>query len=191
MSTAHIYGDPPRQLCTETSSTGYGLAPFVGKSWEQAFYESLPEDTRGVVLRTSFVIGRNGGALSSLKQIVKLGLGGTVADGSQGMSWIHEYDMNEIIHQAIVNTKYHGMYISSAPNPVSNKEFMQAMRKKLNISIGFPAPEFMVRLGAKLLFQTDPELVLYGRYVKSERIEQEGFTFKYPHLNMALDNLID
>ena len=51
MSTAHIYGDPPAQLCTESSSTGYGLAPFMGKSWEKAFYESLPDDTRGVVLR--------------------------------------------------------------------------------------------------------------------------------------------
>ncbi|MBT6513902.1 MAG: NAD-dependent epimerase/dehydratase family protein, partial [Crocinitomicaceae bacterium] len=37
MSTAHIYGDPPSQLCTETSATGYGLAPFVGKAWEKAF----------------------------------------------------------------------------------------------------------------------------------------------------------
>lgn len=190
MSTAHIYGDPPFQLCTESSSTGYGLAPFVGKSWEKAFYESLPDDTRDVVLRTSFVIGRNGGALSSLKQIVKLGLGGTVASGSQGMSWIHEYDMNEIIYRSIVDESYQGMYISSAPNPVSNKEFMQLMRKKLNVPIGLPAPAFLTKLGAKLLFRTDPELVLYGRYVKSERIEQEGFTFKYPTLDAALNDLL-
>ncbi|WP_373512484.1 TIGR01777 family oxidoreductase [Persicitalea sp.] len=191
MSTAHIYGDPPAQLCTESSSTGYGLAPFVGKSWEKAFYESLPDDTRGVVLRTSFVIGRNGGALASLKQIVKLGLGGTVGDGTQGMSWIHEYDMNEIIYQSIVNDSYEGMYISSAPNPVSNKVFMRLMRKKMNVPIGLPAPEFIIRIGAKLLFRTDPELVLYGRYVKSERIGQAGFRFKYPTLDEALDDLID
>src|SRR5437773_1247909 len=35
MSTAHIYGDPPRVLCTEDSPFGYGLAPFVGKAWEE------------------------------------------------------------------------------------------------------------------------------------------------------------
>lgn len=37
MSTAHIYGDPPTDVCTEDSSFGYGLAPFVGRAWEEAF----------------------------------------------------------------------------------------------------------------------------------------------------------
>ncbi|MPR35827.1 TIGR01777 family oxidoreductase [Salmonirosea aquatica] len=190
MSTAHIYGDPPEQVCTESSSTGYGLAPFVGKAWEKAFKESIPGDTRGVILRTSFVIGKNGGALASLQKIVRLGLGGTVGHGRQGMSWIHEDDMNEIIYQAIMNESYKGIYISSAPSPVSNEEFMRLMRKKMHIPIGVPAPEFITRIGAKFIFNTDPELVLYGRYVKSERIEQEGFKFRYPTLEQALDDLI-
>ena len=133
MSTAHIYGDPPSQLCTENSSTGYGLAPFVGKSWEKAFLEVLPKDVRGVRLRTSFVIGKNGGALKELKRIVKLGLGGRAGSGTQGMSWIHEYDMNEIIHQAIKNDKYTGFYIASSPNPVSNQVLMKQLRKELKM----------------------------------------------------------
>jgi len=190
MSTAHIYGDPPSQLCTETSATGYGLAPFVGKAWEKAFLESLPPETRGVRLRTSFVIGKDGGAMVSLKRIVKLGFGGKAGSGKQGISWIHEYDMNEIIHQAIINDSFHDFYISSAPNPVSNKEFMHILRKKLKVAIGIPAPAFITRLGAKFIFKTDPELVLYGRYVKSERLEKMGFKFKYPTLSKAMSDLI-
>ena len=61
MSTAHIYGDPPEAVCDESSSFGYGLAPEVGRAWEKAFAESIPDGVRGVVLRTSFVIGRGGG----------------------------------------------------------------------------------------------------------------------------------
>lgn len=190
MSTAHIYGDPPSQICTEESSYGYGLAPFVGKAWEEAFLHALPKETRGVRLRTSFVVGKNGGALKSLGRIVKLGLGGTVGSGKQGMSWIHEYDMNEIILQSIKNESCEGVYIASAPNPVSNKEFMKLLRKKMNMPIGLPAPEFMVRIGAKLIFRTDPELALYGRYVKPARLEQEGFRFKFPDLETALDDLV-
>ena len=190
MSTAHIYGDPPTQICSEESATGYGLAPFVGRAWEEAFLSSLPEGVRGVRLRTSFVIGKNGGALKSLKRIVKLGLGGTVGSGTQGMSWIHEYDMNEIIFQAIVQDKYEGVYIASAPNPMSNREFMKLLRKKMRRPIGLPAPNFMIKMGAKMIFKTDPELVLYGRYVKSERLKKEGFTFKYPDLEGALDDLL-
>jgi uncharacterized protein (TIGR01777 family) len=186
MSTAHIYGDPPSQLCTESSSTGYGLAPFVGKSWEKAFLEAIPEGVRGVRLRTSFVIGKNGGALEELKRITKLGLGGKAGSGKQGMSWIHEFDMNEIIYQAIEDDKYTGSYISSSPNPVSNQELMKQLRKVLKMPIGLVAPEFMLRFGAKYIFKTDPELVLYGRYVKSERLEKEGFQFKFPRLTEAL-----
>ena len=37
MSTAHIYGDPPTVLCDEDSALGYGLAPDVGRAWEDAF----------------------------------------------------------------------------------------------------------------------------------------------------------
>lgn len=190
MSTAHIYGDPPFELCTEDSSTGYGLAPFVGKAWEKSFLNSLPQEIRGVRLRTSFVIGKGGGPLESLKRIVRLGLGGTVGKGTQGMSWIHEYDMNEIIFQAITNSEYEGVYIASAPNPVSNKEFMKRLRRKLRMPIGLPTPEFIIRLGAKIVFKTDPELAIYGRYVRSSRLEKKGFTFKFAQLEEALGDLI-
>lgn len=190
MSTAHIYGDPPSQVCTESSSTGYGLAPFVGKAWEEQYLSSLPEGMREVRLRTSFVIGRNGGALVSLKRIVQLGLGGKVGSGKQGFSWIHEVDMNEIIYQSITNENYRGVYIASSPNPVSKKEFMQTLRRKMNVPVGLPAPALLTRFGAKYIFKTDPELALYGRYVKSERLEKEGFNFQFPELDNALRNLL-
>jgi uncharacterized protein len=190
MSTAHIYGDPPEILCSENSSTGYGLAPFVGKAWEEALLQSLPSGMREVRLRTSFVMGRNGGALVTLKKIARLGLGGRVGHGKQGMSWIHEYDMNELFYQAIVNDQYKGVYVASSPNPVSNAEFMKELRKALKIPFGLPAPAWITRLGAKLFFRTDPELVLYGRYVRSERLEQEGFSFRFPSLPEALRDLL-
>lgn len=190
MSTAHIYGDPPNTVCTEESATGYGLAPFVGKAWEEAFLKALPSNVRGVRLRTSFVVGKNGGALKSLKQIVKLGLGGTAGKGEQGMSWLHEFDMNEIIHQAIINESYNGFYIASAPKPVSNMVFMKILRSKMKIPIGIPAPEFIVRFGAKCFFNTDPELILYGRYVYPKRLLEDGYDFKFPTLGEALNDLV-
>jgi len=190
MSTAHIYGDPPKTVCTEESATGYGLAPFVGKAWEEAFLKVLPENMRGVRLRTGFVIGKDGGALKALKQIVKLGMGGTVGKGEQGMSWLHEYDMNEIIYQAIINKSYGDFYIASAPTPVSNKVFMKTLRSKMKIPFGLPAPEFITRFGAKYIFKTDPELVLYGRYVYPKRLLKQGYQFKFETLDVALDDLV-
>jgi len=62
MSTAHIYGDPPSVVCSEESAFGCGFAPFIGKAWEKAFEESARPGQRKVILRTSFVIGRDRGA---------------------------------------------------------------------------------------------------------------------------------
>ena len=47
----------------------------------------------------------------------------------------------------------------------------------------------MVRIGAPLLFKTDPELVLYGRYTVSERLKEEGFEFRFAELAEAFADI--
>ena len=194
MSTAHIYGDPPSVICTEASPFGFGLAPHVAKAWEAEFENSLHPDQRGVVLRTSFVVGRDrgagGGALSRLRGITRWGLGGRVGSGQQGMSWIHETDMNRIFGRSILDSTMQGVYIASSPNPVSQAEFMRSLRRSLKMPIGLPAPEFMVRFGAHWILRTDPELALYGRYVIPQRLIESGFAFDFPSLDDALTDLV-
>ncbi|MDA7950196.1 MAG: DUF1731 domain-containing protein [Pirellulaceae bacterium] len=194
MSTAHIYGDPPTVTCTEESPYGYGLAPEVGKAWEAEFEKAILPTQRGIILRTSFVIGRNrgagGGALARLRFLTRLGLGGKVGSGKQGMSWIHEQDMNRIFEHAISDSSMDGIYIASSPNPESQKEFMQKLRAKLRVPFGLPSSELMVRVGAHLLLRTDPELALYGRYVIPKRLNEMGFKFNYPKLHDALNELL-
>ena len=193
MSTAHIYGDPPTSICTESSPFGYGLAPHVGKAWEAEFADSLHSEQRGVVLRTSFVVGQDrgagGGALSRLRTITRMGLGGKLGSGKQGMSWIHERDMNRIFERAILDSSMQGAYIASSPNPVSQQEFMRTLRGALRMPIGLPATETMVRFGARWILRTDPELALYGRYVLPQRLVDAGFEFDFPELDAALSDL--
>ncbi|QDT52010.1 Epimerase family protein [Caulifigura coniformis] len=194
MSTAHIYGDPPDVVCNEDSPTGYGLAPFVGRAWEEAYQSSVLAEQRQVILRTSFVIGRDrgagGGALARLKTLVHWGLGGTVGTGRQGMSWIHEADMNCLFERALFDETMSGVYIASSPHPVTQRAFMASLRRAMKMPIGLPAFEWMVRLGAPLVMQTDPELALYGRFVTSARLEDERFEFRYPDLDSAFADLV-
>ncbi len=200
MSTAHLYGDPPTAICTEESAEGLGLAPTVARAWETAFEESKLPQQRGVVMRTSFVVGRDrgagGGALATLGLIAKLGLGGRVGKGSQGMSWIHEDDLNAIFARAIVDDSMperlmSGPYIVSSPNPKSQVDFMRTLRKVIGMPIGLPATEWMVRIGAPLFMRTDPELVLYGRYVLPKRLMDEEFEFQFADLEPALKDLYE
>lgn len=193
MSTAHIYGDPPSTVCTEESVEGVGFAPSIGRAWEAAFAEGKLPEQRGVILRTSFVIGHDrgagGGALEALRFIAKIGLGGRVGKGTQGMSWIHEDDLNRLIAKAITEDTMSGVYVASAPDPVSQTDFMRTLRSVIGMPIGLPAMEWMVRIGAPLFFRTDPDLVLYGRYVVSKRLADDGFVFQFPKLEPALRNL--
>lgn len=189
MSTAHIYGDPPEVLCDEGSAFGYGLAPEVGKAWESVYEETKPEVVRGVVLRTSFVLGRGGGAMARLSKLARLGLGGRIASGKQGMSWIHEEDMNRLFMRGLDEDSMAGAYIATSPQPVSNAEFMRELRRAVGMPIGLPAPGFGVRVAAPLLLRTDPELALYGRYCVSRRLREEGFEFRFPRIREAMEDL--
>jgi uncharacterized protein len=193
MSTAHIYGDPPTAVCSEDAPLGIGLAPFVGRAWEEAFQASILPSQRRVVLRTSFVLGRDqgagGGALNTLATLAKLGLGGRVASGTHGLSWIHVDDLCRLIERGIEDESMHGVYVASAPHPVSQVEFMRELRRAVRMPLGLPATAWMVRFACRFLLRTDPELALYGRYVVSKRLAGEGFEFQYPRLREALASL--
>jgi uncharacterized protein (TIGR01777 family) len=194
MSTAHIYGDPPSVVCSEESPFGYGLAPFVAQAWEEAYRRSVLPDQRQVILRTSFVVGRDrgagGGALARLGWLARVGLGGTVGSGRQGMSWIHEADLNRVFERGLVEESMRGVYIASSPHPVSQREFMRALRRAVRMPMGLPAPEWLVRIGAPLVMRTDPELALYGRFVEPKRLVEAGFEFEFPRIEGALTDLL-
>ncbi len=189
MSTAHRYGDSLTAWCDEESAFGYGLAPYVGQAWEESFARAAPAGMRQVILRTSFVLGRSGGALPTLARLARWGLGGKVGSGRQGISWIHEQDMNALFAQAIRDDSMHGAYLATAPNPVSNAVFMRTLRRALGMPFGLPALGWMVRVGAPLLFRTDPDLALYGRYCVSRRLREAGFPFAFAELAPALHHL--
>jgi NAD dependent epimerase/dehydratase family enzyme len=166
----------------------------VGRAWEEEFRASVLPSQRPVVLRTSFVLGSDRGAgcgaLARLLLPARLGLGGTIGSGTQGMSWIHETDMNRIFERALMDPDMHGPYIASSPRPVSQKVFMREMRRAVGMPIGLPAPAWLVRLAVHYVLRTDPELALYGRYVVSKRLEEQRFAFRFPQLSAALDDII-
>jgi NAD dependent epimerase/dehydratase family enzyme len=68
---------------------------------------------------------------------------------------------------------------------------MRNLRRAMRMPIGLPAFAWMVRIGAPLLMKTDPDLALYGRYLKSTRLASEGFEFRFPNLSEALADLFD
>jgi uncharacterized protein (TIGR01777 family) len=192
-ATAHIVGDPVPldTLCDESTPPGpmHEMAPRVGVAWEQAFDEAKLPEQRGVKCRISFVLGHGGGAFATLARLTKLGLGGTVGHGKQYISWVHLHDLNRLWLDALTDPAYAGVYIVTAPHPVTNRRFMQAMRQTFRRPWSPPAPAIGVRLASRFILNTDPELALLGRRCVPTRLQRQGFTFDYPDIDSALAEL--
>ncbi|TCS96611.1 TIGR01777 family oxidoreductase [Hazenella coriacea] len=183
-----IFGDT-REECDENAPHGEGFSVEVCQRWEKAFFaENLPE-TRQVVLRIGFVLGRNGGALEPLQKLARFGLGGTIGSGQQYISWLHIDDLNKMIHYVIEND-CEGVYNATGPNPVTNQTFMETLRKVMGKGWAPPAPAPLVRLGAVTVMRADPGLALTGRNCIPKRLLDEGFQFAYTDLGDTLKELV-
>lgn len=189
-STATIYRhSTDKEMTEELGEIGNDFSMNIAKSWEKAFYSITNPKTRKIALRTSIVIGKKGGAMQPLKQLVKLGLGGKQASGNQKVSWIHQQDFARAIEFLIENEKLEGNFNLAVPKPTDNKTLMKNFRKVMNVPFGISHPEWLLRLGAKLI-GTEAELVLKSRNVIPERLTENEFLFLHTDIEIALRNLI-
>lgn len=161
----------------------------VCKQWENCFFNQRTPFTRKIALRTAITLG-DGGVMVPYLNLLKFGLGGYQGNGKQLYSWIHEEDVAGCIEWLFNHPDMEGVYNCASPSPVTNKEFMNILRKLTGTRIGLPAYTWMLELGA-LLIGTETELILKSRWVLPAKLLQSGFEFKYPHLEGALQEIIN
>ncbi|MFT6638921.1 MAG: hypothetical protein ACJAYP_001509 [Flavobacterium sp.] len=187
-STATIYRhSEDQQMREESGEIGDDFSMNVAKAWEQTFFEVPTKNTLKTALRTSIVLGKNGGAFIPLKRLAQFGLGGKQGNGNQFVSWIHEYDFVRAT-EFIIEKEMVGTVNVVAPNPIRNKNFMKQLRKTIGIPIGLPTPLLLLKLGARII-GTEPELVMKSRNVIPERLLQKDFKFEFDTLDKTLQNL--
>ncbi|MBM7621584.1 uncharacterized protein (TIGR01777 family) [Bacillus tianshenii] len=190
-STATIYRHAEDRPMTEKDGDiGTGFSVDVAKAWEESLFQFQLPHTRQIALRIAIVLGKDGGVMIPFKNLVKFGFGGVQGPGNQMFSWIHIEDVHQIILFLQKRKNLSGVFNVAAPNPISNREFMASLRQKMNRRIGLPSPEWLLEIGA-VVIRTETELILKSRWVIPERLEQEGYTFKYEKINEALDEIIE
>ncbi|MFK8005283.1 MAG: TIGR01777 family oxidoreductase [Saprospiraceae bacterium] len=190
MSTATIYEHTLEGKANDETNgiIGNDFSMNVAKAWEKTFNDFTLFATRKIAMRTSIVLGKEGGALTHLAPLVKFGLGGKNGSGKQFVSWIHIEDLTRIIEWFMENKNATGVYNCTSPTPISNEIFMEKIRNIFGISIGLPAPKWMIEIGTFLL-RSESELVLKSRKVIPKKLSEEGFEFKFEELNKALKNI--
>jgi len=183
-----FYGDTRDRDCDESAAAGSDAPAEICRQWEAAFDAATPPVTRKVLLRTGFVLGRDGGALPVLARLTKLFLGGAAGDGGQFVSWIHLADLTAMFVAAVERENLSGTFNAVAPEPVTNAEFMRELRRALRRPWSPPAPEFAVRLGARLM-KSEPSLALASQRCVPKKFLAAGFGYRFPQLRGALENL--
>lgn len=189
-STATIYRhslDVPMDEAKGEKGNDFSMN--VAKSWEKTFYSIVTPKTRKIAMRTSIVLGKDGGALIPLKNLAKIGFGGKQGKGNQMVSWIHEHDFARAIEFLIHNTQINGPVNIVSPNRISNKKFMRSVRNSLKSHFGIPIPKLLLEFGA-ILMRTETELVLKSRNVVPKKLLDSRFEFCYPNIGQALKNLM-
>ena len=152
----------------------------VCTNWERVFNEAATPLTRKVLLRTAIVMRPSGdGAFDTLLRLVRFGLGGTIGNGKQFVSWIHEQDFVRAVLWLIEHEELDGPVNLASPNPLTNAEFMRDFRAAWGIPFGLPASELMLEIGAFVL-RSESELALKSRRVVPTKLLKSGFTFDFP-----------
>ena len=156
--------------------------------WEKSAYQFSEIAERVVCLRTAMVLAKEGGSFVPLKKLTDFNLASPVGKGKQWMNWIHIEDLANMYVEAIENSQYNGSYNAVADEMVTNETFMKSMAQKSNkFFLPIPVPAFMM----KLIMGEMSSIILEGSRASNEKIKSTGFTFKYPDLNAALDDLIN
>lgn len=161
----------------------------VARAWEKTLDEAPTPRTRKVKLRSAMIMSPDrGGVFDTLLTLVRFGLGGTVGDGRQYVSWIHEIDLIRSVRWLIDREHLDGAVNLAAPGPLPYKDFMAALRQAWRTPLGLPATKWMLEIGAFLL-RTESELVLKSRRVVPRRLLEDGFAFQYPEWSGAAEEL--
>jgi hypothetical protein len=162
----------------------------VATGWEQSFFSANTPNTRRIALRSAMTMSPDpGGVFCQLLRLVRFGLGGTAGSGQQFVSWIHDTDFLRSIDYLIAHEELDGPINLAAPNPLPNREFMQALRQAAGAATGLPSTRFMLELGAWFL-RTETELILKSRRVIPGRLLQSGFNFQFPEWESAARDLV-
>ena len=143
-----------------------------------------------IALRSAMVMSaQRGGTFDLLLRLVRFGLGGTSGTGKQYISWVHEEDFVRAIEYLMEREELEGPINVASPNPLPNEEFMSILRKAWGATIGLPASERMLEVGAFFL-RTETELILKSRRVVPGLLLTSGFAFRFAEWRTAAEELV-
>ncbi len=184
-SAVGYYGDCEDRVVTEDDPPGGDFLARLCRDWE---HEALKgqDKARIIIARFGVVLGRDGGPLSRMLLPYKLGLGCTLGDGKQWMSWIHVYDLARAIYFLIEKKHLQGPFNFCSPYPVRNKDFTKILASVLGRPAFLKMPSWLLKI---ILGEMSKSLLTSCRCIP-ERLLKAGFSFQFAKLEVALKDIL-
>lgn len=175
-----------KKYSEDNNEIGNDFLAKVVTEWENSVNKFVVLGVKVSLIRIGLVLSSEGGVLSKLITPVKYNLGSVLGTGNQIQSWIHINDLTKIF-DFVINNKILGVVNGVAPNPVSQKVFINTLSKVLGSRVFlFATPKWLL----KLVLGEMHELLFNSQDIISKRLIDKKFQFDYDLLMPALTHLI-
>ncbi len=185
-SAVGYYGDAGDRLLDESHPSGEGFLARLTRDWESEAALAQEKGVRVIAARIGMVLGKDGGALPELSLPFRYFLGSTIGDGGQWISWIHIDDLVAGLVYLATRPELSGPFNLVAPQPVTNRDFVQTLGRTLHRPVWFNLPGRVL----KTVLGEFGSVFLGGQRALPQRLLESGFSFQYETLERALGELV-
>lgn len=185
-SAVGYYGPRGPEPLAADAPPGDDFLARVCVAWEAA---SEPVEELGVrrsIARSGIVLSRRAEAMARLMLPIRLFAGGPIAGGRQYLPWIHVDDEAAALHFLLGQERCSGPYNLAAPESMTQGGFVRTAARVLGRPAVVPTPGFAL----KLVLGEMATLVVDGQNAVPDRLIRDGFEFRFPTLEPALQNLL-
>lgn len=181
-SATGYYGDGGAGELSEESPRGTGFLADLCEAWEAEARRAEELGVRVVLARTGVVV-ESPAFLDRLARVFRLGLGATLGNGRQWMSWVSVHDQIALVERALTDEAIAGPVNVVAP-PVTNGEFTRALAGAVRrpAFMRLPAPVLRLQFGRGL---ADEALLVSQRAIPA-RLGSLAFEHGQPTIEGAL-----
>lgn len=170
----------------EAAATPAGFLGAVCQDWEAEAGRATELGLRVVILRIGPVIARDATVLRLLSLPVRLGLGGRLGSGAQWISWVHLEDVTRVVRRALDDGSVSGVLNVVAPTPVRQLDMTRTIGRR----VGRPVWSWLPAVLLRVLIGEGASVVLGSRRVQPARLIEAGFDFRYPTIDLAVEEAL-
>ena len=179
-------GDRGDEPVTEDAEPGDSFLARVCVAWEGAARRAEELGVRVVLMRTSFVFGRGGHAVTLVALPFRLFVGGPLGSGRQWFPWVSLEDTVRLYALALERHSLTGPVNVVAPEQLRQREVARELGRVLHRPAVLPTPAPLLRL----VLGEQADLLLHGQRAEPRKALEAGFAFRQPTLRPALEEAL-